>query len=178
MSLNIVPFALKVRLRRMTRTVKGFVKKINNLWAHQLVIHNCYAMFFSGILWWTFFCFVVFFFVGASACTTLSEALQSLNLPLSRLLQQLQPSDRRPRPSNWRDALGIWNLENVGRLHPLWGRWKGTSFPFRHCNVCLWGHDLIGPDNWNKAAIHSSRGTGKYKRGRIGFTEHFSVGNN
>lgn len=83
-----------------------------------------------------------------------------MNLPQSPLLQQLQPSDKRPRPSNWRDALRIWNLENVGLLHPLWGRWKGTSFPFLHRNVCLWGRNLIGPDNWNKAAIHSSRGTG------------------
>lgn len=158
MSLNIVLFAFKVRLRRMTRTVKAFVKKIKNLWAHRLVIYNCYAMFFSVILLLTFFALLCFS-VGASACIALSDPLRSLNLSQSPLLQQLQPSDKEPRPSNWRDALRIWNLENVGLLHPLWGRWKGTSFPFLHRNVCLWGHDLIGPDNWNKAAIHSSRGT-------------------
>lgn len=167
MSLNIILFAFKVRLRRMTRTVKGFVKKIKNLWAHHLVIYKCYAVFFSVTLLSTFFA-LLYLSVGASACTSLSDPLRSLNLPPSRLLQQLQPSDKRPRPSNRRDrrALRIWNLENVGPPHPLWACWKGTSFPFLHRNVCLWGHDLIGPDNWNKAAIHSSRGTGS-TRGRF-----------
>lgn len=87
------------------------------------------------------------FFLGASASITLSGPLRSLNLPQSLLRQQLHPSDTRPRPSNSKDAPRIRNLENVGLLHPLWGRWKGTSFPFLWPNVCLWRHDLIGPDS-------------------------------
>lgn len=50
----------------------------------------------------------------------------------------------------------IWDLENVGMVHALWG-----SFPLLRHDACLWEQDLIYSDSWNKAAIHSRTGRGR-----------------
>lgn len=90
------------------------------------------------------------------------DPLSPPNLPQNLHLQL--PSNKRPSPSNlllahWKHpGFGIWKMLEWYVLCGAAG--KGSSFPFFRHDVCLRGHDLIDPDSWNKAAIHSSRGSG------------------
>lgn len=104
------------------------------------------------------------FLAGSSVCMKQWDPLLPPNLTQNLHLHLHPPPNRKPSPSNLLvarlKAPRIWDLENVGMVHPLRGRWRGSSFPFRHRDVCLWEHDLMDPDSWNKAAIHSRRGRG------------------
>lgn len=159
----------------MIRTVKGFGRKIKNLWANHLVI----GMLRNGVFW-GFIADVLLLccvFLQVPRPVSLSQTLPgpwtrlkvcpcSSSIPQAKGQGQVTPGTH----SGW----GIWKMSDCYILREAAGR-----APHFHFSTVMFVYGARSNWSWQlKQSCHSlKKRVWKYTRGRIWFTEQFSVGN-